>query len=86
MSMFKIFNHAGLILGAVATAFVLSSCGSNDSDVVGVGGSDGPVSAEAPVTARPDAATEIRTAPAFHRAEEHHQQYSAKRRRGIRER
>ena len=35
--------------------------------------------------ARP-VATEIRTAPAFHRAEEHHQQYSEKRRRGIRER
>lgn len=31
-------------------------------------------------------ATEIRTAPAFHRAEEYHQQYSEKRRRGIRER
>ena len=31
-------------------------------------------------------ATEIRAAPAFHRAEEHHQQYSEKRRRGIRER
>ena len=35
--------------------------------------------------ARP-VATEIRTAPAFHRAEEYHQQYSEKRRRGIRER
>lgn len=31
-------------------------------------------------------ATEICAAPAFHRAEEHHQQYSEKRRRGIRER
>ena len=30
--------------------------------------------------------TEIRPAPAFHRAEEYHQQYSEKRRRGIRER
>ena len=35
--------------------------------------------------ARP-VATEIRAAPAFHRAEEHHQQYSEKRHRGIRER
>ena len=33
--------------------------------------------------ARP-VATEIRTAPAFHRAEAYHQQYSEKRRRGIR--
>ena len=31
-------------------------------------------------------ATEILPAPAFHRAEEHHQQYSEKRRLGIRER
>lgn len=31
-------------------------------------------------------ATEIRAAPAFHRAEEHHQQYAEKRRRGIAQR
>ena len=35
--------------------------------------------------ARP-VATEIRAAPAFHRAEAYHQQYSEKRRRGLRER
>ena len=49
MSRFKNFNHSGLVLGAVATAFVLSSCGSGDSNGGGLGGSDGPVSTEAPV-------------------------------------